>query len=124
MAIWGYIAQTTIIETHKTRNICMIHTPDVHTMPEMKPVTTLSSMHRQITCVHSEPFCLIYDGCLYNPIIHARSMPIRPVNDMPQWTPHHLHRREQGIDQKQQLRLQMRQNPPTCIPIVIMKKTS
>ena len=87
LAIWAYIAQTTIIVTHKTLNTYTIHTPDVHTMPEMKPVSTLSSTHRQITCIHSEPVYLIYDGYHYNPVIHARSVPIRPVHDMPQWTP-------------------------------------
>ena len=56
-------------------------------MPEMKSVSTLSSTHRQLTCTHSEPVYLIYDEYHYNPVIHVRSVPIRPVHDMPQWTP-------------------------------------
>ena len=87
LAIWAYIAQTTIIVTHKTSNTYTIYTPDVHTMPEIQPVSTLSRTHRQITCARSEPVYLIYDGYHYNPIMHARSVPIRPVHDMPQWTP-------------------------------------
>ena len=103
LAIWAYTAQTTIVVAHKTSNTYTIYTPDVHTMLEMKPVSTLGSTHRQISCVRSEPVYLIYDGCHYKPIMHARSVPIRPVHDMPQWTPHRLHGREEETNQEQRL---------------------
>ena len=87
LALWAYITQTPIIVTHETLNTYTIYKSDVHTMPEKKRVSTLRSTHLQITRDYSEPVYLIYNGYHYNPIIHARSTQIKPICDMPQWTP-------------------------------------
>jgi hypothetical protein len=85
LKLWAYITQTTIIVMHKVQGQITIYTPDPHTLPEMKPVCDLATLHAKFIQEECISAYLMYNGTHYNPIVHD-NMQLKPLSDhMPEW---------------------------------------
>ena len=65
---------------HKVQGQITIYTPDPHTLPEMKPVCDLATLHAKFIQEECISAYLMYNGTHYNPIVHD-NMQLKPLSD-------------------------------------------